>query len=181
MRVRRAHSEHERGHYITMHEIYRMRKIAKREEAARSISSDQLSYEHSEGSLTKEDEDEETTVQETEDTSVTDPTQADEDLEDSDEQSDGCTDSGTRTSPPSDSAIHDVYTAGAAASMEYAALPAVPATQWVHNFAPPPVPPPHSMPMPCYMPPPLVVYLPYPPYQMTLYPVYPVYFPPPTY
>jgi hypothetical protein len=215
-----------------MTDIYRMRRIVKQEEAARSMSSDPPSYEHSEGSpikeeaaetipsedssmtdLTQIDEDldvsdeqsdgcadlgiptsppsgsailhvynavaEETTIQ-PDDASVTDSTRVDEDLDVSDEQSDGCADLRLPTSPPSSSAIHQVYTTGAGTSMESAALPVVSATQVVHNFASPPVPQPHSMPPPGYMPPPLVVYIPHPPYQMTLYPLYPVYFPPPT-
>lgn len=148
--------------------------MKREEEAARSISSDQPSPEHSEGSTTikeDEDDDEETTIQ-PEDASVTDPTQVDVEDLGSDEQSDGRTDPEFPTSPPSGSAIPHVYTAGAAASMESASLPVGPATQVAHNI--------HSMPVPHYMPaPPLVVYIPYPPYQMTLYPVYPVYFPPP--
>ena len=135
------------------------------------MSSDQPTTEHSEGTTIKEDEDEETTIQ-PEDASVTDATRVDEEDLESDEQSDGRTDSEVPTSPPSGSAIPQVYTAGAAASMESAALPVGPATQVAHNI--------HSMPMPHYIPaPPLVVYIPYPPYQMTLYPIYPVYFPPP--
>ena len=145
--------------------------MKREEEAARSTSSDQPTSEHSEGTTIKEDE--ETTIQlEPEDASVTDLTQVDEEDLESDEQSDECTDPEIPASPPSGSAISHVYTAGAAASMESASLPVGPATQVVHNF--------HSMPVPHYMPvPPLVVYIPYPPYQMTLYPVYPVYFPPP--
>jgi len=174
-RVCRAHSEHERGHYITIHDIYSLRRIVKREEAARSVSSDQPSSEHSEGTTIKEDEDEETTIQ-PEDASVTDLTQVEEEGLESDEQSDGSTDLGIPASPPSSSAIPHVYTAGAAASMESAALPVGPATQVVHNITPL-VPVLQSMPVPYHMPaPPLVVYIPYPPYQMTLYPVY---FPPP--
>lgn len=163
-----------------MLDIYSLRRIVKREEAARSMSSDQPIFEHSEGSAMKEDEDEETTDQ-PEDVSVSDTTQIDEDLDVSDEQSDGCADPGIPTSPPSGSAIPHVYTAGAVASMEAAALPVVPAAQMAHNIAPPLIPPPYSMPAPYYLPtPPLVVHIPYPPYQMTLYPIYPVYFPPPT-
>ena len=161
-----------------MLDIYSLRRIVKREGAARSMSSDQPTSEHSEGSAMKEDEDEETTDQ-PEDVSVSDTTQIDEDLDVSDEQSDGCTDPGILTSPPSGSAIPHVYTAGAAASMETAALPVVPATQMAHNIASL-MPLPYSIPAPYYLPtPPLVVYIPYPPYQMTLYPIYPVYFPPP--
>ena len=219
-----------------MTDIYRLRKIVKQEEATRStsLSSGQPSYEHSEGSPIKEDEDEDTTIP-SEDASMTDLTQIDEDLDVSDEQSDGCADPGVPTSPPSGSAIPHVYTAGAkettvrpddacattstqvdenldvsdeqsdgcadpghptsppsssaiphvyttgaGASMESAPLPVASTAQVAHNFASPPVPLPHSMPPPGYMPPPLVVYIPHPPYQMTLYPVYPVYFPPPT-
>ena len=68
-----------------------------------------------------------------------------------------------------------------AASMELAALPVVPATQATHYIAPPlPVPPPHDLPAGWYMPPPVVIYIPNPPYRMTLYPLYPVYFSSPT-
>jgi len=221
MRVRRAHGRHERGHYITMPDIYRLREIVKREEAARSSmpsDGDQPNYEHSEGSPIKE-EDEEPTIQ-PEDASETDSTsEVDEDLDVLDEQSDGYADP---TSPPPGSVIPHLYTASAAAGIEVAASPAmpaasmeptvspassmapaispfvpaasmesgalsvVPATQATHYIAPPPppppppVPPPHDMPAHWYMPPPVVVYKPQPPYHMTLYPLYPVYIPPPT-
>jgi len=194
-----------------------LRKIVKQEEAARSMSNDrdQPNYEHSEGSPIKEEE-EEPTIQ-PEDTSETgSTTEVDEYLDVLDEQSDVYDDPGVLTSPPPGSAIPHLYTAGAAAgmefaaspvvpaasmeptvppassmaptispvmpaaSMEYAALPVVPATQPTHYIALPPVPPPHNLPPHWYMPPPLVVNIPYPPYQMTLYPLYPVYLPPPT-
>lgn len=47
-----------------------------------------------------------------------------------------------------------------------------------HNIAPP-VPPPQDASVLYHTPQPLVVYMPHPPYQMNLYPVYPVYYPPP--
>jgi hypothetical protein len=197
-----------------MQDIYRLRKIVKQEEAARSMSSDgdQPNYEHSEGSPI--DEDEESTIQPEDASETGSTTEVDEDLDILDEQSDGYADPGILTSPPPGSAIPHLHTAGAAAGMEFAASPVVPAarmeptvspapsmasaispvvpaasmestalsvmpaTQATHYIAPPPpppVPPPHW-----YMPPPLVVYIPYPPYQMTLYPLYPVYLPPPT-
>jgi len=60
-----------------------------------------------------------------------------------------------------------------------APTPAVmPTSQVTHNIAPP-VPPPHDASVPYYTPQPLIVYMPHPPYQMTLYPVYPVHYPPP--
>lgn len=149
--------------------------MKREEEAARSVSSDHPSSEHSEGTTIKEDEDEETTIQ-PEDDSVADLTQVDEEDLEFDEQSDGSTDPGTPTSPPSGSAIPHAYTAGAAASLVPTALTVGSATQVAHNITPL-VPPMHSMPVPHYMPvPPLVVYTPHPPYQMTLYPVY---YPPP--
>ncbi|KAF8497604.1 hypothetical protein F5888DRAFT_301559 [Russula emetica] len=199
-----------------MQDIYRLRKILKQEEAARSImmssDGDQPSnYEHSEGSIIEEDEEHASETGST--------TEVDDDLDVLDDQSDGYADPGILTSsPPPSSAIPHLYTAGAAAGMEFAAspvmpaasmeptvspassmapaispvvpadgmesaaLPVVPATQATHYIPPPPpppVPPPHNMPG-WYMPPPVVVYIPHPPYQMTLYPLYPVYFPPPT-
>ncbi len=204
-----------------MKDIYRLRNIVKQEKAARSTSSDdgQPGYEYSEGGPIKE-EDETPTIQ-LEDASETgSTTEVDETLEGLDEQSDACTDTGIPTSPQSGFAIPHLYTAGAAAGMESAAspivpaasmepavspvmpaasmesaalsvvpaasmasaaLPVVPATQATHYIAPPPpVPPPHDMPMPWYMPPPIIAYIPFPPYEMTLYPLHPVYFPPPT-
>lgn len=174
-----------------MQDIYRLRKIVKQEEAARSSMStdgDQPNYEHSasEGSPIKEDE--EPTIQPEDASETGSTTEVDEDLDVLDEQSDGYADPGILTSPPPGSAIPHLYTAGAAAGVEFAAspvvpaasmestaMPVVPATQATHYIAPPPpVPPPHW-----YMPPPLVVYTPHPPYQMTLYPLYPVYLPPP--
>jgi hypothetical protein len=178
-----------------------LRKIVKMEEAARSMSSDgdQTDYERSEGSPISEDEEPSTQPEDVSETGST--SEVDEDLDVLDEQSDGYAD---LTSPPGP-AIPHLYTAGAAAagmeiavspivpaasveptispvvlaaSMEPAALPVVPATQATHYFAPPlPVPPPHDMPAGWYMPPPVVVNIPNPPYQMTLYPLYPVYFP----
>jgi hypothetical protein len=202
-----------------MQDIYRLRTIVKQEAAARSMSSDrdQRNYEHSEGSFIKEEE-EEPTIQPEDASETGSTTEVDEDLDILDEQSDGYDDPGVLTSPPPGSAIPHLYTAGAAAGMEFAAspvvpaasmeptvspassmapvispvvpaaslestaLPVVPATQLTHYIAPPPppVPPPDNMPPQWFMPPPLVVYIPYPPYQMTLYPLYPVYLPPPT-
>jgi hypothetical protein len=204
-----------------MQDIYRLRKIVKQEEAARSSLSsdgDQPNYEHYKGSPIKEEEE---PIQ-LEDASETgSSTEVDEDLDVLVEQSDGYDDPGVLTPLPSGPAIPHLYTAGAAASMEfpaspvvpatsmeptvsptssmapaippvvpaasmeYTALPAVHATQPTYYIAPPPpppppVPPPHEMPPHWYMPPPVVVYIPDPPYQMTLYPLYPVYLPPPT-
>jgi hypothetical protein len=215
--VRRAHGRHERGHYITIQDIYRLRKIVK-QEAARSMSSDgdQPDYEHSEGSPIKQ-ESEEPTIQPEDASETGSTTEVDEGLDVLDEQSDGYADPGILTPPPTGSAIPHLYTASAAAGMEFAtspvvsaasmeptvspassmapaispvipaasmeslALPVAPATQPNYIAPPPPlVHPPHDMPPQGYMPPPLVVYIPYPPYQMTLYPLYPVYLPPPT-
>jgi hypothetical protein len=201
-----------------MQDIYRLRKIVRQEEAARSMSNDrdQPDYDNSEGRPIKEEE-EEPTIQPEDVGETGSSTEVDEDLDVLDEQSDRYADSGILTSPPPGSAIPHLYTAGAAAGMEFAAspvvpansmeptvspassmaptispvmpaagmesaaLPVVPATQPTHYFGPlPPVPPPHNMPPHWYMPPPLVVSIPYPPYQMTLYPLYPVYLPPPT-
>ena len=214
-----------------MQDIYRLRRIVKQEEAARSTSSDgdRPNYEHSEGSPIEENE--ESTIQ-SEDTSETgSTTEVDMVLGGFDEQSDGYADPGIRTSPPPDSAIRHLYTAGAAVGMEFAAspvmpassmestvspvvpaakveptvspapsmapavlpivhaasmeptgLPIVPATQATHDTAPlpPPVPTPHNMPGQWLMPPPVVVNIPNPPYQMTLYPLFLVFFPSPT-
>lgn len=59
-------------------------------------------------------------------------------------------------------------------------LAVMPASHLTHNLAPP-VPPPHdaSVPHPHYTPQPLIVNMPHPSYQMTLYPVYPMHYPPP--
>lgn len=175
-----------------MQDIYRLRKIVKMEEAARSMSSDgdQTNYEHSEGSPITEDE--ETSIKDSSEIGST--SEVDDDLDVLDEESDEYAHPGVLTCPPPGSANPHPYTAGAAAgmppaispvvpaaSMEYTALSVVPATQETHYFAPPlPVPPPHDMPAGWYMPPPVVVNIPNPPYQMTLYPLYPVYFPSPT-
>lgn len=157
--MRNEHSEHQRGHYITMSDIYRLRKTIKQEEA-RPMSSDRPSYEH-------------------EDVSEAEPSQVDEESEVSDEQSNGCADPGTPISSTFCSASPgpQMHTPGTTASAESPALSVVPASQMTHNIAPPVLPLP-SVPVPYYMPiPPLVIYTPYPPYQMTLYPVY---FPPQT-
>ena len=194
-----------------MQDIYRLRKIVKQEEAARSTSrltdGDQPNYEHSEGSPIKKEEEEEPTIQ-PEDASETGPgstTEVDEDLDDLDD-SEQCeyADTGILTSPPPCSAIPRQFTAGAAAGMEIATSPVVPATKMeptvspassmapaispvvpatraTHHIAPPPpVPPSHDMPGQWFMPPPVVISLAHPPYQMTLYPLYPVYLPLPT-
>ena len=216
--MRRAYGRHERGHYITMQDIYRLWKIVKQEEAARSMSSDgdHTNYEHSEGSPIEENE--ESTIQSEYTSETGSTTEVDMVLGGFDEQSDGYADPGIRTSPPPDSAIRHLYTAGAAAGLEFAAspvvpaanieptvspacsmapavspivpaasmeatgLPVVPATQATHDAAPlpPPVPTPHNMPGQWFMPPPVVVNIPNPPYQMTLYPLFPVFFPSPT-
>ena len=201
-----------------MQDIYRLRKIVKQEETTRSMSGDD--YEHSEGSPIKQ-EDEEPTIQPEEASETGSTTEVDEGLDVLDEPSDGYADLGILTPPPPPgTAIPHLYTAGAAAGMEFAtspvvpptsmeptvspassmapaispvqptvsmespALPIAPATQ--PNYIAPPLPPPppvhltYDMPPQGHIPPPLVVYIPYPPYQMTLYPLYPLYLPPPT-
>src|SRR6266566_8753064 len=99
-----------------MQDIYRLRKIVKREEAARSMSSDgdQPNYEHSEGSPIKEEE-EEPTIQSEDISETGSTTEVDEDLDVLDEQSDGYSDPGILTSPSPGSAIPHLHTAGAAA------------------------------------------------------------------
>jgi len=157
-----------------MFDIYRLRKTIKQEEA-RPVSSDRLSYEHSEGSPTKYEE----LMVPFEDVSEAEPSQVDEESEVSDEQSNGCADPGTPISSTfcSTSPGPQMHTPGTTASAESPALSVVPASQMTPNIAPPVLPLP-SAPVPYYMPvPPLVIYTPYPPYQMTLYPVY---FPPQT-
>ena len=166
-----------------MQDIYRLRKIVKQEEAARSTSSvtdgDQPDYERSEASPIKKEE--ESTIQPEDASETGSTTEVDEDLDVLDEQSE-------------ESASPHLYTAAAsmefaassvvpATSMESSALPIVPATQTTHYMAPPPpspVPPSHNMPGQWFMPPPVVITLAHPPYQMTLYPLYPVYLPSPT-
>lgn len=194
-----------------MQDIYRLRRIVKQEEAARSMSSDgDLSnYEHSESSP-KIEEDEEPTIKPEDISETGSAAEVDEDLDLLDEQFDGYAEPGISTSPPPGSAAHP--------GMEFAASPAVPAVstettvppassmapaispvvpassmestalsvvpQATHYNTPPPppppVPPPHNTPGSWFMPPPVVVNIPNPPYQMTLYPLYPVYLPPPT-
>jgi hypothetical protein len=194
-----------------MQDIYRLRKIVKQEEVARSMSSDgdQSDYEHSECSP-KIEEDEEPTIK-PEDISETGPaTEVDEDLDLLDEQSDGYAEPGIFTSPPPGSAVpHPGMEFAAspavpavstettvppassmapaispvvrAASMESTALSVVPQVTHYSSTPPPPaVPPPHNTPGSWFMPPPVVVHISDPPYQMTLYPLYPVYLPPPT-
>ena len=237
MRVRGEHGEHERGHYITMADIYRIRKTIKQEDSvARPISSNQPSYERSKDSPSEVEE-----LLFPEDASEAESCRVDEKPEVSDEQSNGCVDPGTPL-PPTPS--HRMYTPLARVTpsaestpisvdgktyhhlpphlaTQAAVLPpllippqrygrhhshqfpvsaltptpapvissvihsapiptptVVPASQVAHSIAPP-VPPPHDASVPYYMPQPLVVYMPHPPYQMTLYSVYPVYYPPP--
>lgn len=198
-----------------MLDIYRLRKIVKKE-AARSMPSDgdQTNYEHSEGSPISEDE--EPTTQSEDTSEIGSTSEVDEDLDVPDEQSDGYADSGIYTSLPPGSAIPHLYSAGAATGMEFAVSPVMPAASVEPTVSPassvapaispvvpatsmesaaallvepathfnapplPPLPPPppsYDMPAGWYMPPPVVVYIPNPPYQMTLYPLYPVYFP----
>jgi hypothetical protein len=201
-----------------MQDIYRLRKIVKQEEAARSMSSDgdQSNYEHSASEGSPIEEDEEPTIQPEDASETGSATEIDEDLDVLDEQSDEYAEPGILASPPPGSAVPHLYTAGAAPGMEFAASPVVPAvsmepsvppassmapavspvvpaasmesTAWpvasqaTHYITPPPPPPPpHNMPGSWFMPPPVVVYIPNPPYQMTLYPLYPVYLPLPTY
>jgi len=256
MRVRSEHGEHERGHYITMDDIYRIRKTIEQEgSVARPISSNQPGYERSEDSPA---EVEELLYPKAEDVSEAGSSQVDVKPEVSDEQSNGCPDPRTPTPGP---ASHPVSSPGVTAGAEstpisvdgktYHHLPAhlaaqaaalpplippqrcrhhshktpvsaptitfapvisspihpgpastpavVPASQVTHNIAPPgpaptptvvpasqvthniapPLPLSHDASVPCYMPRPLVIYIPRPPYQMTLYPLYQVYYRPP--
>lgn len=185
-----------------MQDIYRLRKIVKQEESARSSmssDSDQPSCERSEGSPINEDE--VSTIQLEDISEMGSTTEVDEDLDVLDEQSDGYADPGNFPSRPTGSASLHLHTASARAGMEFAASPAIPAASMEPTVSPassiapamesaalPAVPAthwqathfPYYMPPGWFMPPPVVVYIPNPPYQMTLYPLYPVYCPPPT-
>lgn len=233
MRVRSEHGEHERGHYITMDDLYRIRKTIEQEDSvARSISSNQPSYERSKDSPAEVEE-----LLYPEDVSEAGSSQVDVKMEVSDEQSNGCADPRTPMSPtpgpashlsspsPADAESTPISVDGktyhhlpAHLAVQAAALPplippervrhhshqtpisaptitfapvvsppihsgpaptsaVMPASQVTHNMAPP-VLPPHDASVPYYMSRPLVVYIPRPPYQMTLYPLYQVYYPP---
>jgi hypothetical protein len=164
-----------------------MRKTLERE-GTQPISGDQLNYEHSEDSPAEVEE-----LLVPADVGEAEASRIDEKREVSDEQSTDdrskCVDPVTTMIPTSGLAsTPDGYTPGPAAMGESTALSMMSASQVNHSISPPAPPvsvfPTHDAPMPYsyhYMPaPPLVVYIPYPPYQMTLYPIYPVYFPPPT-
>jgi hypothetical protein len=143
-----------------------MRKIVKQEKAAQAISSDQS--EDSGGSpATVKDEELEIQIQ---DVGEAESNQIDEDSEVSYEPSDasGRADSMPLMSPTPSSATPQVCTTGATTSAELVAPPVLRGTPYI----PPPVPPLYYLPAP-----PLVAYIPHPPYQITLYPIY---FPPPT-
>jgi hypothetical protein len=159
-----------------MSDIYRIRRTIKQEES-QTISRDQPSYEYPEDNPVKVEE----LVAPLESVNEADSSQEDDDPEVPDEQSKGCADPGIPMSPPFEPAHPQVYTplAGVTPSVEHTALSMMPASQVSQNIAPP-VFPPYDASVPYYTPPPLVVYMPHPPYQMTLYPVYPVFFPPPT-
>jgi hypothetical protein len=158
-----------------MSDIYRIRRTVKQEEA-RPNPSDRPSYEHPEGNPVKDEE----LMALLNDVNEAVSSQEDEVREVPDEQSNGCADLGTLISPPSELAYPQVYTplAGVTTSMEPTALSVMPASQAPQNIAPQAFPP-HHVSVPYSAPPPLVVYMPHPPYQMTLYPIYPVFFPPP--
>lgn len=181
----------------------------KQEEAdtTRPMSSDgdqpTSNYEHSEDSPIEEDEKPTIKLEDVSEAGST--TEVDEDL---DGQFDVYSDPGIITSPPPGSTIPHLYTASATASMEFdaspvvpavsmestvspvvpaastesvTASPVVPATHAVRCIAPPrPMPLPHNMSGSWFMPPPVIIHTPYPPYRMTLYPLCPVYLPPPT-
>jgi hypothetical protein len=158
-----------------MSDIYRIRRFIKQEEA-RPISSDQPSDEHPESHPVKN---EELTVTVPLGVNEAESSQMDEDSEVSDEQDNECADPRTPMSSRSEPAHPQVYTPGATPCAESTTLSVVAASQVAHNLIAPPVLPPYDVTAPYYTPPPLVVYMPHPPYQMTLYPVYPVFFPPP--
>ena len=114
MRVRGEHGEHERGHYITMHDIYRIRKTIEQEDSvARPNSSTQPSYECSEDSPAEVEE-----LLYSEDVSEAGSSPVDVKLEVSDEQSNGCADPGTPMSPTPGPASHEVSTPGVTTAAE---------------------------------------------------------------
>lgn len=233
--MRAKYSEHERGHYLTPHDIYRLRKIVERGEAIESISSDQPSDEHPDEGLADVEELARRGAEEAEGQQGL----ADEDADGVDRQSDGCAsaepDSKIPTSdsanddegpaeveelatcgtneaedqqgltdedaggsdwqsdecasaepdfktPMSDSANAQTYTpqAGTTTCVEPFTPWSGPAPQMA-PYAGPCAPPPYYGSTPPYVPPPIVVYTPFPPYQMVLYPVHPAYLPPPQY
>lgn len=99
MRVRTEHGEHERGHYITRNDIYRIRKTIKQENLMdQPRSSHRPSYERSKDSPAEVEE-----LLFPEDLSAG-SNQMDEKPEFSDEQSNGCADPGTPMSPTSEPA-----------------------------------------------------------------------------
>jgi len=140
MRVRSEHGKHERGHYITMSDIYRIRKTIEQEDSvAGPFSSNQPSYERSKDSpveveelLYPEDVSEAGTSRDQQSTTSTTPTpelvktdlfgpsQVDVKQEVSDEPSNGlgCADPGTPMSPTPGPATHQLSTPGVTVGAE---------------------------------------------------------------
>jgi hypothetical protein len=189
--VRAEHSEHERGHYITWHDIYRLRKIVEREKATGSILSDQSREERSDESPTEAGAD---AIVEAEAgagaeelaTHDIDEVERHQGLADEDEgasgangQPDGYAESDSET-PTSSFANTQAYTpaTGTTTCVGSIAPWPGPAAQMA-PYAVPCAPSPYNGQMTPYVPPPIVVYVPFFPYHMVLYPMHPAYFPSP--
>jgi hypothetical protein len=182
--VRAKHSKHERGHYITLHDIYRLRKTIERENATGSISSDQPNKGRSDECLGEAETQVEVEIKVEEDLAThnvdeaecqEDSADADEDATSADGQPEGCAVPNLEV-PPSSVAIAQAYTP--AANTPTCVGPTAP---WPRPMAPyaVPCPPSHHGPMSPSVPPPIAAYLPFPPYHVMLYPVHPAYSPSP--
>jgi hypothetical protein len=160
--VREEHcgeQQHERGRNVTAREIYRLQKIVEQEKTTGSTLSGQPSEELSDQSPTKVKVEAEAEEQVPHD--VTEHHQsladADEDASAVDDQPEGC----------ATSSITNAQT--------YTPPWPGPGGQMAVPYAVP-----YYGPMPLYVPPPISVYVPFPPYHLVLYPAHPAYFPSPS-
>ena len=151
-------SEHERGRNITAREIYRLQKFVEQEKETESTSSGQPSEELSDQSPTKVKVEAEEQVPH----DVTEHHQSsadvDKDASGAEVQPEGCA------------------TSSITNAQAYTPTPwPGPASQMAAPYAVP-----YYGPMPPYVPPPISVHVPFPPYHLVLYPAHPAYFPSPS-
>jgi hypothetical protein len=156
----RVREQHERGRVITAREIYRLQRIVEQEKATGSTLSGQPSEELSDQSPTKVKVEAEAEEQVPHD--VTEHHQrladADKDASGAEVRSEGCTTS-------------SITNAQAFTPTPWPG----PAGQMAVPYAVP-----YYGPIPPYVPPPISVYVPFPPYHLVLYPAHPAYFPSPS-
>jgi hypothetical protein len=183
--VRAEHSEHERGHYVTLHDIYRLRKTIERKNA--NDQPNEVRSDEGFGEAEAEIEARIETEIKVEDLAThnvdeaerqQDLVDADQDASGADDQPEGCAEPDLEVSPSS--VVNAQAYTPAADTPTCVELTA----PWPRPMAPYAVPyalSPYHGPMLPYVPPPIAAYMPFPPYHMVLYPVHPTYSPSPPY